>query len=166
MYRLIVEQLLRRGFRHLSAGDYEYVVATFAPDAAFSFSGDHALGGALRGREAVRGWFQRLFHLFPDFAFVPQTIAVSGWPWNTVAATRFRVRATLPDGAIYHNEGMQFLRLRWGRVVEDRLYEDTQLLAATLAALAEMGVAEALAPPLGPVSPPGAAPATQAANPA
>jgi hypothetical protein len=29
---------------------------------------------------------------------------------------------------------MQLVRLRWGRIVEDRLYEDTQLLASELAA--------------------------------
>jgi deazaflavin-dependent oxidoreductase (nitroreductase family) len=43
---------------------------------------------------------------------------------------------------------MQFLRLRWGRVVEDRLYEDTQRLVEALAYLAERGNGEAGAPPL------------------
>jgi hypothetical protein len=47
-------------------------------------------------------------------------------------ATRFAVSATLPDGRPYTNEGMQYLRLRWGRAVEDYLYEDTKLLAAEL----------------------------------
>lgn len=92
----------------------------------------------------------------------PLTITVSGWPWDTVAATRFSVRATLPGGAIYRNEGMQLLRLRWGRVVEGRLYEDTQLLAAALASLARQGVAEAQAAPPGPVSPTFALPAADA----
>jgi hypothetical protein len=47
-------------------------------------------------------------------------------------ATRFRVSATLPDGRPYTNEGMQFLRLRWGKAIEDYLYEDTNKLAAEL----------------------------------
>jgi hypothetical protein len=38
---------------------------------------------------------------------------------------------------------MQFLRLRWGRVVEDRLYEDTQKLAAVLERAPQPGTAEA-----------------------
>ena len=165
MYRLIVGHLLRRAFRHLSAGDYEHVVVKFTPDATFCFAGDHAQGGELRGPAEIRRWFQRLFRLFPGLAFAPQAIVVSGWPWDTIAATQFRVRATLPDGAIYRNEGMQLLRLRWGRVVEERLYEDTQLLATTLASLARQGVTEALAVPLGPVRAAFAPPATDTEKP-
>lgn len=54
IYRLIVPQLIRRAFRHLSAGDYGCAVATFAPATSFCFAGDHALGGELRGPE--EGW--------------------------------------------------------------------------------------------------------------
>jgi ketosteroid isomerase-like protein len=42
------------------------------------------------------------------------------------------VSATLADGRPYANEGMQFMRLRWGKVLEDRLYEDTQAVARAL----------------------------------
>jgi hypothetical protein len=80
-------------------------------------------------------------------------VAVSGWPGATVAATRFGVEATLPDGTAYRNQGMQYLRLRWGKVTEDRLYEDTAALLVALRQLAGQGVAEALLPPLAPVAP-------------
>jgi ketosteroid isomerase-like protein len=132
MYRFIVKQQLRRGFRHLSAGDHEYVLKSFGPRSLFVFAGDHAFGGERLGVDAIRAVFEKMRSSFPDLRIEPQEVIVRGWPHNTLVATRFLVTATLPDGQPYRNEGMQFLRLRFGRVVEDRLFEDTQKLAAAL----------------------------------
>jgi ketosteroid isomerase-like protein len=132
MYRAIVTRVVRRVYQRLSEGDVEPVLASFSPTAVLWFGGDHAMGGHLQGADLIRQWFQRTFRLFPDLRLVPQTIVASGPPWNTTVATRFTVTASLPDGGQYHNEGMQLLRLGWGRVVEDRLYEDTQALVSAL----------------------------------
>ena len=53
---------------------------------------------------------------------------MQGWPWNTLIATRLSIAAPRADGSTYQNEAMQFLRLRWGKVVEDHLNEDTYKL--------------------------------------
>jgi len=148
MYGFIVRRLVRRSFRRLSAGDYETVLKQFSPDIVFCFSGEHALGGELRGVEPTRRWFQRIYRLFPGIGFEPQAVVVNGWPWDTVVATRFRVRAWMSGDRPYSNEGMQLLRLRWGRVVEDRIYEDTHGLVEALRYLADRGVDEALEGPL------------------
>lgn len=148
MYRLIVRHVVRRAFRRIRPETIDGVLGAFTDESLFTFYGNHALGG----RDAVRDFFDRTFRLFPDIRLEPMTVVASGPPWDTVAATRFELRATLPDGATYRNEGMQFLRLRWGRVVEDRLYEDTQRLVRALDHLAELGHEEAHAPPLGSVA--------------
>jgi ketosteroid isomerase-like protein len=145
MYRMIVRRQVRGAFRSLSRGDAESVLGRFAPSIRFFFSGTHVMGGEREGVEAVRQWFQLVFALFPGIQIEPRTVVVNGWPWNTVVATHFTVRATLRDGRAYRNEGMQLLRLRWGRIVEDRLYEDTQLLDAELNQMADQGVREAVA---------------------
>lgn len=80
--------------------------------------------------------------------FEPTEIVVAGGPWNTVVTTRLRITATLPGGSDYANEGVQFLRLRWGKVVEDHIYEDTQKIARALEHLAQTGLDEATAAPL------------------
>jgi hypothetical protein len=59
-------------------------------------------------------------------------VIVQGWPWNTLVATRLAIAAPRADGSVYQNEAMQFLRLRWGKVVEDRLHEDTYKLVIEL----------------------------------
>ena len=125
MYKLIVKRIVRRAFARLSEGDYEPVVKQFGPQSRFLFAGDHALGGERRGQDAARDWFRQMLGLFPGIRIEPQDVVVNGWPWNTVVATHLFISATLPDGRPYRNEGMQLLRLRFGRVVEDLIFEDT-----------------------------------------
>jgi len=132
MYKLIVKRIVRRAFARLSEGDYEPVVKQFGPQSRFLFAGDHALGGERRGQDAVRDWFRQMLGLFPGIRIEPQDVVVNGWPWNTVVATHLFISATLPDGRPYRNEGMQLLRLRFGRVVEDLIFEDTLKLDAEL----------------------------------
>jgi ketosteroid isomerase-like protein len=148
MYHRIVRSRVRQAYRNISAGQYREVVRTFAPDVVFSFHGEHAMGGELHGVEAVSSWFERVYRLFPGLQLEPLAIVVDGPPWNTVVATRFTVRAELPDGVPYRNEGMQYLRLRFGKAVEDHLYEDTAALDRALAHLARHGREEALSPSL------------------
>lgn len=147
MYRMVVRRILQKAYRQLSHGDYEAVLKSFDADAVFCFAGTHALGGELHGIAAIRGWFEQIFRYFPDLRLAPQAILVNGPPWNTLVATRFLVSATLPDGGPYANEGMQFMRLRWGRVIEDRLYEDTQALGQAMDVVMSGAAACAPAPP-------------------
>jgi DNA-binding PadR family transcriptional regulator len=91
-------------------------------------------------------WAASYGQIYPELARLePQAVLVNGWPPNTVVATRFVVQATTRDGKPYGNEGMQFLRLRWGRVVEDYIYEDTQKLVGELERLGRHGPGEAVA---------------------
>jgi ketosteroid isomerase-like protein len=132
MYKLIVKRIVRRAFGRLSEGDYEAVVKQFGPQSRFMFAGEHALGGERRGQQAVRQWFEEMLRLFPGIRIEPRDIVVNGWPWSTTVATHLVISATLADGRPYDNEGMQLLRLRWGRVVEDLIFEDTLKLAGEL----------------------------------
>jgi ketosteroid isomerase-like protein len=132
VYKFIVKRIVRRMFARLSEGDYEPIVKQFRPQSRFMFAGDHALGGERRGQQQVRQWFQEALRRFPGLQIVPQDVVVNGWPWNTVIATHLAISAPRQDGREYRNEGMQLLRLRWGRVVEDLVFEDTLALEAEL----------------------------------
>ncbi|MGE5198700.1 MAG: nuclear transport factor 2 family protein [Rhodospirillaceae bacterium] len=71
----------RRQIRHaywlISTGQLDELVAQFAPDALFSFPGEHALGGEFRGPDAVRTWFAEVRRLFPDFRLEPRRIVIA-----------------------------------------------------------------------------------------
>jgi len=42
---------------------------------------------------------------------------------------RFEDRIPIPGGGEYRNEGMEYLRIRWGKTREQRVYLDTQKVA-------------------------------------
>jgi len=136
MYRLIVRLMARRQFGHLSAGRVDEFMSVFDDNSVFQFAGEHAFGGELRGAAQIRPLVERMRQTFTDLTVVPTLVLVQGWPWNTTVATQLDVRATLCDGTAYRNDGLQLLRLRWGKVVEDRIYEDTDKLHAALAVTA------------------------------
>jgi ketosteroid isomerase-like protein len=148
MYHTIVRTVIANGFKHLSNGNVEALLAQFSPDVHYRFEGQHALGGERHSLSAVRQWFQRVMRLFPGMRFQPTRIVVTGWPWNTTAAVDVAVSATLHDGAHYQNRFVQFLSLRWGKVVDVYTLENLQLLSLALDRMAQHGVAEAAAAPI------------------
>jgi ketosteroid isomerase-like protein len=148
MYQLIFKQKVAQGFADISRANFEAVLNIFAPDIHFTFVGDHALGGNWHSRDLAKQWFDRIHRLFPDLRLTPRQIRVSGFPWDVTIVTQFEVQATLPDRSIYKNQGIQILRVRWGKAVEDYLIEDTQLLGAALAQISASGNSEADAKPL------------------
>ncbi len=131
MYAFIVGLIVRRQFAHLSNGDWRKPVRFFARDALLRFPGDNELGREYHGREEVATFFDRAWSLF-GFDFTIEDVVVSGWPWNMRVGTRWHNVLTAKDGTEYRYRGMQYARFRWGRVVEDELYEDTQIVTGAL----------------------------------
>lgn len=148
MYHRIVKQIVRSGFESLSRGDCSPILAKFTSNARFNFAGSHAMGADLHDVESIRLWFERMLRLFPGITFEVADIKVSGMPWDTMVATQLVIRAPRPDGRPYLNRALQVVRLQWGRIVEDYVYEDTYVLVTELERLAQQGVAEAAASPI------------------
>jgi ketosteroid isomerase-like protein len=146
MYHTIVRTIIVKGFKQLSNGNAEALLNQFAPDVHYRFEGQHALGGERSKLSTVRAWFQRMLRLFPGLQFRPMRVIVSGWPWNTTAAIEVVVSASLQDGQPYENRFVQFLNLRWGKVVDVYTLENLQKLTAALERLSKHGVEEATAP--------------------
>lgn len=148
MYYRIVRETIEQGFRRLNQGDPEAILSKFAPSAQFRFLGDHAMGANLTTPSAIRQWFERILRLFPGIQIVPIRMEVRGMPWNTLVMVQLAIHVPMPDGTAYQNTGLQMLRLRWGRVIEDFICEDTARLMNALQTLAKRGVSEAAAAPI------------------
>jgi ketosteroid isomerase-like protein len=132
MYHAIVRSVVRRTWRRISAGDYEAAVAMAASDLRFRFVGDTALGADVRGQQAFRAWFARFAEQFPGLRLQLVDVVAGGWPWKTKVAARLQVTGMLEDGTAYRNIAMQWVTLRWGRMVDDIVVEDTLKLDAAL----------------------------------
>jgi ketosteroid isomerase-like protein len=148
MYHRIVRRQVKRSFDALNQHDYRPVVENFHPQITHSFAGEHALGGTRHSRSMAQQWYERLFRLFPDMRFDVQNIIIAGLPHDTRIAIEFHVALTPPNGGHYTNTVAQFIRLRWGRIIEVHLHEDTEKLVRLLGVLSAHGISEASAPPI------------------
>ena len=127
IYRWLVRKAAQTGWQRLS--EHRVDDLPLAADVHFVFLGDHELATDLRGPEALRGWLSDLFERFPRLRFEPEDVVVEGGPWSTRLATRYN--ATQDGQLIYR--AVQFARIRWGKLAEETIQPDTQLVAAALA---------------------------------
>jgi len=148
MYHALVKRIARNAFDDLSNRKVEPLLDRSAPDLRHTFAGDHALGGTRHSREAFRAWLERLFRLFPELTFTIRDVMATGPPWNTRLALFWKDRGVAADGVDYENEGIHFLRLKWGGLVELEATLDTQHLERTLDRMANAGIEEAAADPI------------------
>jgi ketosteroid isomerase-like protein len=96
----------------------------------------------------VLRWFERLGRLYPGHDFDVHRVVSRGWPWETWVAIQWTARLRPAAGESYTNEGVHWIRIRWGKVTDFHAYLDTQKIAASCAAMAAAGIDEAAARPI------------------
>jgi ketosteroid isomerase-like protein len=120
---------LQRNVRALCAGDVEPLLSFYADDARMCFPGDHSWGREYRGRAEIEAFLRRF--VAARLRGEIDAVLVQGPPWNTRIAIQFNDESRDPDGTLaYENRALILLRTRWGKIVEEELYEDTQKVAA------------------------------------
>ncbi|MES3025266.1 MAG: nuclear transport factor 2 family protein [Pseudomonadota bacterium] len=148
MYATIVERKLRAVFAALNRGETAPMLDGLAPEFTYRFEGDSPIGGLRTGRATMQLWWERLYRLFPGFAFEVQEVALVGPPWNTRIHVVLGFVVPHAPGGPYRNIVMQFMHMRWGKIDFIHTLEDTQRCERFLAWRAGAGCAEALAQPI------------------
>ncbi len=148
MYQFVVKQKLRRAFADINAGRYDRIVPQFAAEHRHAMYGQHALAGERKTIASTTEWYARLQRLLPDLRFDVHAVAVTGWPWNTVATVTWNDRFTLPDGSHGSNQGVHVFCLAWGRVTSLAVHCDTAKFEGYCRRMAESGLEEASAAPI------------------
>ena len=136
-----------RGLAAVERGDFDQVLRQFRPDCELIFVSRTALGARLSGKADLRRWFERFRRLLPGPAFDVQHLVIGGPVWDQRIAAHVIIRSRVA-GEPYENQFAQFLTLRWGKVVEDLILEDTATWEAASRRLAAAGDIEAAGPPL------------------
>lgn len=126
IYRWLVRRAAMVGWQRLS--DHRVDDLPLADDVHFVFLGDHPLAADLHGADELRRWLRDLFVRFPRLRFEPESSIVEGGPWSTRVATRYC--ATQDGEPIYR--AVQFARIVWGKLAEERIQPDTQMLVTAL----------------------------------
>lgn len=133
VYHAIVAKKLRTLWSRMGHGQSGAAISQASDRLHFRFVAPPPLGVELRGQEAFAAWFELLFSYFPDLNFELTNVRVSGWPWKTHAVVRLDITTTLADGSQYANEAVQVLTIRWGKLAEDDVFEDTAKLMDAIA---------------------------------
>jgi ketosteroid isomerase-like protein len=147
----ITRRIYVGGLRALERGDLDGVLRLFDDRCTLTFVGDTPLGATLSTPHDIRRWFERFQRLLPNPRFEIQRLVVTGPPWNQRLASHVLIRSTI-DGEPYQNQFAHFLVLRYGKVIDDLVLEDTQMWERGCRRLVEAGVAEASAGPIAPTS--------------
>jgi ketosteroid isomerase-like protein len=134
MYSWLVGRVIRSVIEKLNAGDRDAIMRMFADDALLVFPGSSSFAGEHRGKAAIEAWMERFLALRPSF--VVHDVGAAGPPWNLRVFFRFSDRIPIPGGGEYENRGMEYLRIRWGKTREQRVYLDTEKVAEFDAQLA------------------------------
>jgi ketosteroid isomerase-like protein len=136
MYKSMVRWMIRRNIEALNAGDLGPVLAGFADDAVLVFPGHSSWGQVYRGKTAIEGFVRRFAQA--RLVGTPHEILVNGPPWRTAVCVVFSDHATDGAGAIvYRNRAVLFARARWGKIVYQEDFLDTQKVEAFDAFLTE-----------------------------
>jgi len=135
------------GLAAVERGDFGQVLTQFRPDCEFVFVSRTALGARLSGQADLLRWFERFRRLLPDPSFDVRRLVIGGPVWNQRIAAHVIIRSRVA-GESYQNQFAQFLTLRWGKVLEDLILEDTATWEAASRRLVTAGHIEAAGPPL------------------
>ena len=124
MLAWLVKRVLRLVYRQVCEGR-PALAGTLASDKVeLVFPGDNSFAGTYRGRDALLTWLRRFGSLHPEFAV--HEVTVGGLPWDLRVAMRF----TDAIGDDYRNEGIELIRIRWGRVRRIQVFLDTERISA------------------------------------
>ena len=148
MYNAIIKRKIKAAFALINQQRYAEVTQGLALNITHSFSGNHALGGSRHDQAAVKQWFERVGRLLPDLYIEVDEVLVRGWPNDTLVIARWHTTAGLKDGSRYHNHGVHFVRIRWVKITDMTVYEDSQAVKEALEHQCAAGVSEAKAVPI------------------
>jgi len=146
MYHYIVKKLVKKSFGLVNERRFTELTKGMALNVKHSFAGDHAMGGVRHDVAAVKSWLERLARVTPNLFITVTNISVKGLPNNTLAIVRWTATATLENGDSYLNKGVHFITLKWGKVTELDVYEDTLVVYNGLEKQYQSGILEAKAP--------------------
>ena len=127
-YAAAFRAMLRRNAARFMEGDVDALLGFYADDATLTFPGDNSWGPVYRGRDEIRGFLERFLRV--GLRGEVRAVAVSGPPWKSTVFVEFTDRARAPDGTlVYENAAVIEFEVRWGKIVREQVYEDTEKVA-------------------------------------
>jgi ketosteroid isomerase-like protein len=125
MLSWLAKQVISRVMARTRAGDIGPTLMLDADDVHFVFPGDNSWSGDYSGKAEHRAWLERLVRV--GVKTEPDEVAAAGFPWKMTVCIRGRSWLDSPEGErIYANRFVIWGTLRWGKLRDYEVYEDTQ----------------------------------------
>lgn len=125
MFSWLAHRLIAHNLRRLDRGEIEPTLRLDAPDVHFRFPGDSSWAGEIRGRAELGRWLERMVEtgIHHDL----DQVVLQGPPWRQTICLRGRDHLDDPhEGRVYANRYVIWGTIRWGRLTDYEVYEDTQ----------------------------------------
>jgi ketosteroid isomerase-like protein len=107
------------------AGDISLTLKMDRDDVTFVFPGSNSWSGTFHGKDEHRRWLERLVRV--GVKTDVDEVAVSGFPWKMTVALRGKSWWDNSSGErIYDNHYIIWAHLRWGKMHDYEVYEDTE----------------------------------------
>jgi hypothetical protein len=121
-------ELVQSLYQAFGRGDLPGILELLADDAEWTFVGSRGLPytGAVRGRQAIAGWFQSIPTVDQIQAFEPRQLLAGP---DHVTAIGFEKTAALPGGKVFESEWVHVWRVKDGRVTSFWGMYDTEASA-------------------------------------
>ena len=138
MYSWLAHRQITHNLQRLNAGDVRPTLRQDARNVRFRFPGSSSWAGEMHGKDALRRWLERTVAV--GLQHEADEVVVKGPPWRQTVCMRGRDHLDDPaEGRVYENRYVIWGTLRWGRLVEYEVYEDTERTLALDGWLAEHG---------------------------
>jgi hypothetical protein len=125
MLSFLAKRLISWVMGRTRAGHIRPTLLLDAKDVRFVFPGDNSWSGTFNDRDEHQRWLERLVRV--GVMTEPDEVAVSGFPWNMTICIRGRSWRDAPSGdRVYDNRFVIWGHLRWGKLSDYEVYEDTQ----------------------------------------
>lgn len=124
MFSWIAKRMLQRDMALLNAGDHRPLMRMYAKDVRFRFPGDSSWACEIEGRDELERWLRRFVET--GLEIHADEVIVQGPPWHTTLCVRGTDHLETEDGRVYENRYVIWGHMRWGRLTDYEVYEDTQ----------------------------------------
>ena len=125
MISWLSKQMMSRVMARTRAGDLRPTLLLDSPDVKFVFPGSNSWSGTFNGKAEHQRWLERLVRdgVKTDL----DEVAVAGFPWKMTVSIRGTSWWDSPAGErVYSNRYVIWAHLKWGRLKEYEVYEDTE----------------------------------------
>jgi ketosteroid isomerase-like protein len=125
MLSWLAGKMIVRNMDSMRAGDPQPTLAMDAADVEFRFPGDSSFAPGARGKPELERWLARFIEI--GLQIYPDEVILKGFPWRQTICVRGQIHLDRPgDGRVYDNRYVIWGHIRWGKLREYEVYEDTE----------------------------------------